>query len=296
MKILVLGAGGMAGHAAAIRLAELGHRVTGLARRELPFCETTVADVMTADLPAIVKDFDAVINCIGVLNAAVDADPRASVWLNAYLPRLLAACAKRVIHLSTDCVFSGRDGGGYGEGSFRSADTLYGRSKALGELDDERNLTIRTSIVGPDMNENGAGLFNWFIKQSGAVDGYTGAIWSGVTSIVLADAIHAALERGTSGLYHLTNGEKISKFALLNLFNGLRGTPVLIRPSDAVNEDKSLVRARSGFAFEVPAYAEMALDMGWWILAHRALYPHYGGVTTRTPDRFYPGQDPGGDR
>jgi dTDP-4-dehydrorhamnose reductase len=276
MKLLKLGAGGMAGHVAAIKLAGHGHGVTGFARKRLPFCKTIVGDAMTANLPEIVCEFDAVINCIGVLNKAVDAEPHKGIWLNSYLPHLLAAHAKRVIHLSTDCVFSGRDGGGYREDGFRSADTMYGRSKALGELHDNRNLTIRTSIVGPDTNENGIGLFNWFMKQRGAVHGYTGAIWSGVTTIVLADAMHTALDRGTTGLLHLTNGEKISKFELLKLFNALRREPAEIRPSDAVNEDKSLVCTRSDFDFVVPSYDEMVRNMGEWMRVQSEFYPQYG--------------------
>jgi dTDP-4-dehydrorhamnose reductase len=275
MKLLILGAGGMAGHVVAIRLAECGHSVTGFARRALPFCETIVGDAVTAKPAELVRGYDAVINCIGVLNKAVDATPDRGIWLNAYLPHLLAAHAKRVIHLSTDCVFSGRDGGGYSEDSFRSADTLYGRSKALGELNDGRNLTIRTSIVGPDINEDGIGLFNWFMKQTGTVGGYTDAIWGGVTTPVLADAIRTALDRGTAGLLHLTNGAGISKFELLKLFNTLRRDPVGILPSDAVKEDKSLVSVRRDFNCTVPSYAAMTRDMGAWIRAHGELYAHY---------------------
>jgi dTDP-4-dehydrorhamnose reductase len=272
MKILVLGAGGMAGHVVAICLSNAGHSVKGFARRELSFCDTIVGDAMAADLPGIVKDYDAVINCVGLLNKSVDAEPHKGIWVNSYLPHLLAAHARRVIHLSTDCVFSGREGGGYSEERFRSADTLYGRSKALGELNDDRNLTIRTSFIGPDINENGMGLFNWFMKQNGEISGYTGAIWSGVTSITLAKAINAALEQNLTGLCHLTNNVKISKFELLRLLNELRSEPVKINPSDAVKEDKSLVCSRSDFDFPVSSYAEMVLEMRQWIKAHEKLY------------------------
>jgi dTDP-4-dehydrorhamnose reductase len=245
----------------------------------LPFCDTVVADVKDVEKLNIIQNYDAVINCVGVLNKAVDADTYNGIWLNACLPHLLAKLTKdtvtKIIHLSTDCVFSGAGGGGYRENSFRSADTLYGRSKALGELNDTHNLTIRTSIVGPDINENGIGLFNWFMKQNGAVSGYTGAIWSGVTTVVLADAIHAAIEQGLTGLYHLTNGIGINKFELLKLFNGLRRSPLKIIPSDTVHEDKSLVTARSGFEFGVPSYADMVRNMGDWLYANEELYRHY---------------------
>jgi dTDP-4-dehydrorhamnose reductase len=275
MKLLVLGAGGMAGHIAAIELAEYGgHTVTGFARKKLPFCDTIVGDIMNADLQSIVKDYDAVINCIGVLNKAVDAEADKGIWLNSYLPHLLAKHAKRVIHISTDCVFSGHDGGGYAENSFRSADTLYGRSKTLGELNDDRNLTIRTSIVGPEIKD-GVGLFHWFMKQNGTVNGYTHAIWGGVTTLVLADAINAALEQGTAGLIHLTNGVPICKFDLLGLFNKLRSEPVEIVPSDLVKEDKSLINGRDDFEFAVPSYVGTVRDMGVWITVHKDLYPQY---------------------
>ena len=275
MKLLVLGAGGMAGHIAAIRLSEYGHIVTGFARRDLSFCQTIVGDTMTVNLPEIVRQYDAVINCIGILNKAVDADTYNGVWLNSYLPHMLAANAKRVIHISTDCVFSGHNGGDYNEDSFRSADTLYGRSKALGELNDDKNLTFRTSIVGADINKNGIGLFNWFMKQDEAVSGYTDAIWTGVTTLTLANAIHAALEQNLTGLYHLVNNEIISKFELLKLFNSLRSNPIHIVADDTVHENKSLVCTRSDFDFKVPSYSEMILSMGEWIQAHRQLYPHY---------------------
>jgi dTDP-4-dehydrorhamnose reductase len=144
----------------------------------------------------------------------------------------------------------------------------------LGELNDDRNLSIRTSFIGPDINENGMGLFNWFMKQNGEVSGYTGAIWSGVTSITLAKAINAALEQNLTGLYHLTNNVKISKFELLQLLNELRSEPVEIKPSDAVKEDKSLVCSRSDFDFQVPSYAEMVREMGGWIRARGELYSH----------------------
>jgi dTDP-4-dehydrorhamnose reductase len=281
MKILVLGAGGMAGHAAVLRLAEHGHAVTGLARRALPFCDTIVADVTEADALRALPDFDAVVNGIGALNTAVDAAPYEGIWLNACLPHLLAERTRgtptRIVHLSTDCVFSGRDGGGYPENGYRSADTMYGRAKALGELNDDKNLTFRTSIVGPDVNEDGAGLFHWFMRQTGAVAGYTGALWTGVTTVTLADAIDAALRQGLRGLYHLVNGERISKCALLKLFNALRADPVKITPCDRVQEDKSLVNTRADFAFSAPSYEEMVRRMGDWIRGHREIYGAYRG-------------------
>ena len=272
----------MVGHLAAIHLRERGHRVTGAARRELPFCRTVIADARKReDVKTALAGgrYDAVINCVGILNREVDACPHDGIYLNACLPHLLAelvdGTAARVFHISTDCVFSGAGAGGYREGDFRDADGLYGRSKALGELGGGNCLTFRASIVGPDPDPEGVGLFNWFMRQSGIVKGYSRAIWGGVTAPVLARALEAALEQGLAGLCHLTNGSGISKFGLLSLFNRLRREPVRLEESPEAAGDKSLICSRNDFSFVVPSYPEMAEEMGRWIKSHAWLYRHY---------------------
>lgn len=278
MKILVLGASGMAGHTVVLRLKEKGHSVTGLARKALPFCDTVVADLFDKAALDTVTQYDAIINCAGALVKAVEDNPYEGIWLDACLPRLLAKLTEnthtKIIHLSTDCVFSGQDGGRYTESSFPSNNTLYGRSKYLGELNDSKNLTFRMSIIGPEIKENGIGLFHWFMKQESVVNGYSKAIWSGVTTITLADAIEAALAQGLTNLYHLVNNEAISKYDLLKLFNTLRKEPAKIVPSEAVSEDKSLVNTRKDFNFFVPSYADMVFEMGKWIQKYKELYKY----------------------
>lgn len=281
MRILVLGAGGMAGHVIAIRLRESGHTVTGLARRSLPFCDTVVADAADIDAlkSTVQSGFDAIVNAVGILPRAIDANPYGGIWTNACLPHLLADWTRgtdtRIVHLSTDCVFSGQDGGGYIEESICTACDRYGCSKALGELNDDKNLTFRTSIVGPDINENGVGLFHWFMRQSGEVSGFRRAIWTGVTTITLAQMVETALRHGVTGLYHLVNNDKISKYALLGLFNELRAEPVQIVPDDSYSVDKSLLNTRTDFRFAVRSYGHMTREMGTWIAEHQALYPQY---------------------
>ena len=282
MRALVLGAGGMAGHMIALRLMEKGHDITGLARRELSFCRCITSDVAdTAKLTQILQAgaYDAVINGVGVLQAGVKNDPDRGIWANACLPHFLAKVTAplntRVVHLSTDCVFSGHDGGKYTERDFRSSNDDYGRSKALGELNDDKNLTLRTSIIGPDINEKGTGLFNWFMAQNGEIKGYSKAIWTGVTTVEMADAIHAAMEQNITGLLHLVNGRNINKYDLLMLMNKLRKKPVTILPFGDYVIDKSLVNTREDFRFQFKSYEEMIHDMGNWILHHRQLYPHY---------------------
>ncbi|RED57588.1 sugar nucleotide-binding protein [Cohnella lupini] len=282
MEVLVLGAGGMAGHMIAIYLQEAGYRVTGFARSPLSFCETIVGDATSQERiwSAVTrKPFDAVINCIGVLNKAVDQNVADGIYLNSYLPHYLVNCLKgtaaRVIHLSTDCVFSGRQGN-YREDSFKDGETLYDITKSLGEIDDGRNLTFRASIIGPDMRKKGMGLLNWFLQQKETVNGFTGAIWTGVSTYTLAQAIDHALKEKLTGLYHLVNNTRISKYDLLQLINRMiREEAITIIPSDAVQVDKSLVNNRTDFRLQVPTYEQMMMDTKEWMRAHRELYPHY---------------------
>lgn len=282
MRVLVLGAGGMAGHVAAIYLREKGHEVVGFSRSRLSYCDNMIGDALDSNtIKSAVKcmQFDAVINCIGILNKEVDRNLSAGIFINSYLPNYIVECLKdtstKFIHLSTDCVFSGKTGR-YNEDSITDSHSFYGKTKALGEIKDSKNLTFRTSIVGPDIKESGVGLLNWFLTQKGAVSGYTSAIWTGVSTIALAQAIERAIEDDLSGLYHLVNENAISKYELLNLFNQyLRKEPSEIIPNDSVHVDKSLMNNRSDFDFKVPSYEQMVKDMQIWILSHREFYNHY---------------------
>lgn len=282
MRFLILGAMGMAGHTIGLYLSERGHDVTAFSRRKSFFKYNIVGDVSDlALLREIVRtgDYDFIINCVGVLNLFAEQDKANAVYLNSFLPHWLAKLIKgsqtRLIHMSTDCVFSGSSGG-YTENSIPDGRSFYDRSKALGEIADDRNLTFRNSIIGPDMCNEGIGLFNWFMKQRGNVNGYTKAIWSGVTTLTLAKAMEKAALDGLSGLYHLTNNERITKYDLLGLFNKyFFNNELKILPVAGINADKSLVNTRSDFDFQVPSYDDMIAQMRDWIEAHKALYPHY---------------------
>jgi len=282
MKFLVLGATGMAGHTISLYLHEKEHDVTAFSTSPFPFCKNINRDAMDkAFVISMLQEasYDVVINCIGILNEACDKEPSRAVYLNSYLPHLIADTLKdtntKLIHMSTDCVFSGKSGP-YSEKSFRDGETFYDRTKALGEVEDDKNLTFRNSIIGPDMKENGIGLFNWFMKQNGTINGYTKAIWTGVTTLTLAKAMERAAIEGLTGIYNLVNNKSISKFDLLKLFNQhMKADAVSILPNDSVNIDKSLVNNRKDFSFEVPDYEQMVIEMKEWIDAHKKLYPHY---------------------
>ena len=283
MKILVLGCNGMAGHLISLYFKEKGHEVVGFARSASHLLDKTI--VGDASDMALIKrildegDFDAVINCIGLLNQFAENNKAMAVLLNGYLPHYLVEITKemktKVIHMSTDCVFAGNDGPYY-EDSLPNGATFYDRSKAMGEINNYKDLTFRNSIVGPDIKESGIGLFNWFMKQKEEVGGYTGAIWTGVTTFTLAKAMEQALKENLTGLYNLVNNESINKFDLLGLFNKhFRGGEIKINPNDKLQLDKSLRRKRDDFGFIVPSYEQQIKEMREWVEEHPSLYPHY---------------------
>lgn len=282
MKILILGASGMAGHIISLYFKECGYDVTGFTRRPIPFCKNVIGDAMKPEkVKSIIlsDDFDVVINAIGVLNQNAEDHKSMAVMLNGYLPHFIADTLKdsktKLIHMSTDCVFAGNTGPYY-EDSFPDGKTIYDRSKAIGEVIDDKNLTFRNSIVGPDCNEKGIGLFNWFMKQNGPINGFTGAIWTGVTTLTLAKAMEQAIKENLTGLYNLVNNESINKYDLCGLFNKyFRNGKIVINPSDKLQLDKSLRHRRTDFSFVVPSYEQQIKEMSDWVNTHKELYPHY---------------------
>ncbi|MBR5483590.1 MAG: sugar nucleotide-binding protein [Alistipes sp.] len=283
MKILVLGCNGMAGHLISLYFKEQGYEVVGFARQQSELLDSTIIGD-ASDIPLIKKtidegNFDAVINSIGLLNQFAEQNKAMAVLLNGYLPHYLTEITKyartKVIHMSTDCVFAGNDGPYY-EDTLPNGATFYDRSKAMGEINTEKDLTFRNSIVGPDIKASGIGLFNWFMKQEGEVGGYTGAIWTGVTTYTLAKAMEQALKENLTGLYNLVNNESINKYDLLGLFNKyFRAGEVKINPNDKLQLDKSLRHKREDFSFVVPSYEQQVKEMREWVDAHPSLYPHY---------------------
>lgn len=282
MKVLILGGTGMAGHTISIYFKEAGHDVTAFSRSKVEYCKNINGDITDFEnLKKIINkgQYDAIINAIGILNQDAEDHKSNAVLLNSYLPHFLSDTTKemntRVIHMSTDCVFSGKTGG-YSETSFRDGEIFYDRSKALGELENSKDLTFRNSIIGPDICENGIGLLNWFMKQDGQINGFTKAIWTGVTTLTLAKAMEQALKENLTGLYNLVNNETISKYQLLKLFNKyMRDNQIEILPIDKLSLDKSLINNRTDFSFKVPSYEAMVAEMKEWIDNHKDIYPHY---------------------
>lgn len=282
-KILIIGSKGMAGHVVYNFLKEnTDFTVVDIARgteNHLPTHQIDVTDFGTlADLLKEEKP-DYVINCIGVLNKDAEDNPEKSILLNSYFPHFLAKCGKaynfRLIHISTDCVFDGKNGG-YTENSFKNGRGFYAETKALGEVTYGNTLIIRTSIIGPEVKKDGIGLFHWFMLQKGKIRGYTNAYWTGITTIELAKVIIEAIKEDITGLHHVVNNEKINKYDLVNLFKDIfKKEMVEIEPYDDYAVDKSLIKTNMTFMYNVPSYRLMIQEMKVWIENHKDFYKFY---------------------
>ena len=272
----------MAGHTISLYLKEQGHDVEGFDLHKSSYIKSFAGNAFdTETIARVIKEgkYDSVINCIGVLNQFAENDKALAAFLNSYFPHFLAKTTEgtdtQVIHMSTDCVFSGKRGQ-YTEDDFPDGTTFYDRSKALGELCDNKNITLRNSIVGPDINPKGIGLLNWFMQQHGEINGFTQSMWTGQTTLQLAKTMEAAAREKAYGLFNTVPDHSISKYELCGLFNKyMRGGTIKINPVDGINADKSLRRTRYEFDYLIPDYEVMVAELAKWIVDHKSMYPHY---------------------
>jgi dTDP-4-dehydrorhamnose reductase len=279
-RILVLGGGGMLGHKLVQRLGA-HHEVWATFRRFDARLEATglfdrgrLLDQVDAWSPdSVARAVEAVrpawaVNCIGLIKQLEEAkDPREAIYLNALWPHLLAdSCVSqgvRMLHVSTDCVFSGRRGR-YLESDLTDAEDLYGRTKALGEVNRPGCLTLRTSIVGRDLSAN-VSLIDWFLAHSGGrVRGYARAVYSGLTTEALSREVGhlIGMPSPLEGLYQVSS-HPISKFDLLHLVNQAFDAGVAIDRDEEFVSDRSLVSDRFWQAVgrEPPSWQAMVVEM-----------------------------------
>jgi len=277
MKVLVLGVTGMLGNAVfRVFGADAEHEAWGTLRngtalRHFPQQSharlVTGVDVLDQDVLVEVLSRvrpDVVINCVGLIKQLADAkDPLTALPINAMLPhRLVRLCmlaGARLIHVSTDCVFSGSKGA-YLESDQSDAEDLYGKSKYIGELHDLPNaITLRTSIIGHELGSNYA-LVDWFLSQKGRVKGYSHAIFSGLPTVELARVMKDFVVPlpQLNGLYHVA-AEPIAKLDLLQLVASQYGKEIEIRPDDALVINRSLdgTRFREATGYVAPAWPEL---------------------------------------
>lgn len=280
MKILILGVTGMLGNAMfRLLCCDSEHEVFGSARSSSAlryFDESLARQIVTGvdveSHDSLVRTFgavqpDVVINCIGLVKQLSDAnDPLQAVPINSLLPHRLAALCKvasaRLVHISTDCVFSGAKGG-YLESDFPDAYDLYGRSKLLGEVDYPHAITLRTSIIGHEL-AGARSLLCWFLAQQGPVKGFTKAVFSGLPTNELARVIRDVVlpKPELHGLYHVAS-KPIDKYSLLGLVADVYGKAIEIVPDDSLIIDRSLSaeRFRMATGYVAPEWPELVQKM-----------------------------------
>lgn len=280
MKILVLGASGMLGNAMIRVLSEKADwQVYGTVRSESSkrFFSAGIAERLLSGIDveqhdSLMQAFirarpDVVINCVGLIKQLADAeDPLQAIPINALLPHRLARLCElsgaRLVHMSTDCVFSGEKGA-YRETDPSDANDLYGKSKFLGEVRYRHTITLRTSIIGHEL-QSAHGLVGWFLSQQGKCKGYRRVIFSGLPTVVLAQFIRDVVisRPELSGLYHVA-AQPISKYDLLRLVAEVYGKSIEIIPDDTLVIDRSLdathVQKETGYV--APAWPELIRSM-----------------------------------
>lgn len=279
MKILVLGASGMLGNAMLRVMSEREAwsvfgtvRSTDSALRAVAPRAALIPGVHADQPDSLLAAFaharpDVVINCVGLVKQLSSSeDPLVAVPINTLLPHRLARMCEvagaRLVHVSTDCVFSGKQGN-YVESDLTDAQDVYGRSKLLGEVDYPHAVTLRTSIIGRELR-SAHGLVDWFLSQQVRVKGYTEAVFSGLPTCELARVVrdfvipHPSLR----GVYHVA-AEPISKYDLLQLVNRAYGKALEIEPDDRVRIYRSLnaARFREATGYVVPAWPELVARM-----------------------------------
>lgn len=280
MRVLILGASGMLGNAMFRVFSEaadntvFGSVRSESARRYFPDAlkRNILCGVDVDSQDSLARVFGAVrpelvINCVGLVKQLAESDdPLLTIPINSLLPHRLAGLCRvagaRLVHISTDCVFSGEKGG-YVEDDFPDADDLYGRTKLLGEVDYPHAITLRTSIIGHELAGNRS-LVNWFLAQEESVRGYTRAIFSGLPTVELARLVRDVVvpRPELRGLYHVA-ADPIAKFDLLRLVADVYGKRIVIEPNDALVIDRSLNPGRfhAATGYSAPPWETMIRTM-----------------------------------
>jgi len=281
MKILILGGTGMLGHQLLNASIERELNWFAVARktqklldflgekyrdRLIPFSDVNDFNELEVIIKSVKPDY--IINCIGIIKQSHLANNYLeALSVNSLLPHKLEKIASvnnaKLIHISTDCVFNGK-GGNYLETTFSDADDLYGRSKFLGEVNYGCGITLRTSIIGKELPGSNFGLVNWFFSQQGQINGYTNAIFSGLTTVELSKVILDIVipQNLEPGLYHVASNP-ISKYELLSKINKVFNHNVIIHPFDEFEIDRSLNSNlfREKTKYQCPSWDEMISEL-----------------------------------
>ena len=261
-KITVLGATGMAGHVVSAYLAQQGHIVTQVGRDQLD-----VENFNSVKKFFDYLDADFVVNCIGLLVQPCLQRPDRASLINSWFPHYIEHCLQdtntRLIHLGTDCVFDG-SAGNYTETHAHTEMNAYGRSKSFGEVDNNKDITFRMSIIGPELKA-GTGLLDWVrTNPADELPGWNNAWWNGITTLQLAKCIDRYVCDPTiTGIYHVVNNNvNINKYELLCLINDVYELgKTIIETSGPKDINKILVDTRKEFQFNIPDYRTQLTEL-----------------------------------
>ena len=269
MKILVLGSNGMAGHVITKYMLSQGYGVDTFARADATFC-LDIEDKKQVELffDKIKNNYDFIINCIGLLVQDSNTRPDRAAIINGWFPHMVEHSIKesktKLIHLSTDCVFDGKLGN-YVEDSIHTETNFYGRSKSFGEVNNNKDITFRMSIIGPEIKKSGTGLFHWFVNLSpNEVNGWDNAWWNGITTLQLAKCIDMYMQNPKlTGIYHLVNNDvTINKYELLCKINSTFSLNKIVNRSQGPKTvNKILLDTRQEIPFNIPNYDVQLLEL-----------------------------------
>lgn len=263
MKVLVLGSTGMAGHMIAKYLRSVGHDVQTCSRTEGDYrldIEQMSHFTLQNFKPEFEK-FDYIVNCMGFLVKDSISRPDKAILINGMFPHYLEYLLKdtntRIIHLSTDCVFDGVKGN-YIESDYHTETNMYGRSKSIGEINNDKDVTFRMSIIGTDIDPSGTGLINWMLTNTDTiVNGWDTHLWNGMTTLQLAKCIDQYMKDPKfTGIYHMVNNNvNINKYDLLCLINDIFACGKnIVRTQTPTVVNKILVDTRKVAEYSIPEY------------------------------------------
>lgn len=272
MKVLVIGAGGMAGHMVTKYLTAQGHSVTTSARHNSDI-NINIEKISHDDcFFVMLANYDFVINCTGLLvKDSIDRPDRAAIvnsWFPHCLELALRGTATKLIHLSTDCVFDGQHGN-YIETDIHTEMNSYGSSKSLGEVNNAKDITFRMSIIGPETKSTGTGLFHWVTTTAlQELPGWDNAWWNGITTLELAKCINKYINNPViTGVYHLVNNDnKINKYDLLSMINTeFHLGKTIVRTQGPKPVNKILIDTRLEFDFGIVDYNTMLSELKLYV-------------------------------
>ncbi|WP_370574398.1 sugar nucleotide-binding protein [Methanomethylovorans sp.] len=250
MKILVLGHRGMAGHIIYDYLSTKTNFEVFNADEFLGYKFNSITNLEELENKLHERSVDYIINCIGLLKRQCNENPISAIAINSLLPHQLVRIADEicahVIHLSTDCYLD---------------DDVYGRSKRAGEINYHNHVTIRTSIIGPEIKRDGDGLFEWFMRQEGEINGYTNVIWDGITTLELAKFIsyYIGSDNKLYGIKNLRSNQKISKYDLLELIKVIYSKQIQINKFTKVITNKT--EKNDFLEYNIPPYYQMIKEL-----------------------------------